>query len=116
MKFEINKIKPSMTHEEKVYEYARRISFYSLLASEKRAESKIFECVLIPVNKELTGESCGCTEREAHLFSVGSPSQGQVPKCEACEKSSASYKEFRDAVSKKAAALRQLNKEMSNNK
>lgn len=105
MKFEINKIKSSMIHEQKVYEYARRISHYSLEASRLRAKSKTFNCSSLERNFELFGEKCGCFKHGAD----------QVHKpCSSCLKSHVHYVGFRDAVSKKAAALRQLNKEMKN--
>lgn len=103
MTFEINPIKPAMNHEEKVYEYARRISHYSLKASKERSLSKVFACENITRNKELFNEECGCFKHGA--------SEHHKP-CKPCTHSHDHYILYRDAVSKKAAALRQLNKEM----
>ena len=103
MKFEIVKITPSMSHEEKVYEYARRISHYSLLASDERKLSKVFRCENTLRNMELFNEPCGC-------FKYGAADSHKP--CNPCMKSHIHYLMYREAVSKKAAALRQLNKEM----
>lgn len=118
--FKINTIKPSMTHQEKVYEYARRISHYSLEASDERKMSKIFDCSRVDANKSECGERCGCSRREAlvyqSLVKIGNPSylDAYEPEgyCESCDEASKHYHAYRDAVSKKAAALRQLNNEM----
>lgn len=104
MKFEIVKITPSMTHEEKVYEYARRISHYSLLASKERVLSKVFACENTVRNKALFNEPCGCFKHGA---------DEHIEPCNPCKESHNHYLSFRNAVSKKAAALRQLNKEMN---
>ena len=103
MKFEINPIKPSMSHEEKVYEYARRLSHYSLLASSEREQSKVFLCQNTVRNMELFNEPCGC-------FKHGADEHHQP--CKPCIFAHEHYLLYRGAVSKKAAALRQLNKEM----
>lgn len=121
--FKINKIKPSMSHAERVYEYARRISHYSLLASEERGMSKVFDCSMIDENNSKCGERCGCAKRDAILRSREMntnpskylPDQRKYSFCESCEDATNHYRAFRDAVSKKAAALRQLNNEMLKN-
>lgn len=104
MTFEINKIYPSMSHEDKVYEYARRISHYSLLASSERALSKVFNCSNLDRNFELFGERCGCFKHGAN--------DAHKP-CKACTESHLHYLNFREAKAKRATALRQLNKEMT---
>lgn len=103
MTFEINPIKPAMSHEEKVYEYARRISHYSILASSEKSKSKVFNCQNISRNLILFSEACGCFKHGA--ADVHEP-------CKPCLDSHSHYLHYRDAVNKKAAALRQLNKEM----
>ena len=119
--FSINPIKPSMSHAERVYEYARRISHYSRVASDERAMSKQFNCSLVDENHAKCGERCGCSRREAlvyqSLVKIGNPSylDAYEPEgyCESCDEASKHYHAYRDAVSKKAAALRQLNNEMT---
>ena len=118
MSFEIVKIKPLMTHEQKVYEYARRISHYSLVASAERAGSKKFACSMLELNREACGESVGCTKRDSKLTAIersicNFTFKSEHTVCPSCAKASEHYSLFRDAVSKKAAALRQLNHEMS---
>lgn len=121
--FSINPIKPSMSHAERVYEYARRISHYSLLASEERKMSKIFDCSMIDENHSKCGERCGCAKRDSILRrkemsanpSRYLPDQRKYSFCESCEEATNHYQAYRDAVSKKAAALRQLNNEMIKN-
>ena len=121
--FKINKIKPSMSHAERVYEYARRISHYSLVASEERAMSKIFDCSIIERNHSECGERCGCSRRESlirdRLLKAGDyaalESRTGIGFCPSCDDAAKHYCAFRDAVSKKAAALRQLNNEMLKN-
>ena len=121
--FKINKIKPSMSHAERVYEYARRISHYSLVASEERAMSKIFDCSIIEHNHSECGERCGCSRRESlirdRLLKAGDydalESRTGIGFCPSCDEAAKHYCAFRDAVSKKAAALRQLNNEMLKN-
>ena len=121
--FKINKIKPSMSHAERVYEYARRISNYSLVASEERAMSKIFDCSIIEHNHSECGERCGCSRRESlirdRLLKAGDyaalESRTGIGFCPSCDEAAMHYCAFRDAVSKKAAALRQLNNEMLKN-
>ena len=117
--FKINTIKPSMTHKEKVYEYARRISHYSLEASDERKMSKIFDCSRVDANKLECGERCGCSRRVSlirqRLINAGdfAGAESVNPSfCESCDDAAMHYHAFRDAVSKKAAALRQLNNEM----
>lgn len=102
--FAINPIKPSMSHEQKVYEYARRISHYSLAASSERSLSKSFNCQNLDRNLEIFGEICGCNKNGADVVH-GS--------CEPCNESSKHYIRFREAKSKQGAAMRQLNKEMA---
>lgn len=104
MTFKINPIKPVMDHKDKVYEYARRISHYSLVASEERSLSKVFKCENIARNLMLFSEACGCFKHGA--------ANAHKP-CDPCVKSHNHYLKYRDAVNKKAAALRQLNKEMN---
>ena len=121
--FKINKIKPSMSHAERVYEYARRISHYSLVASEERAMSKAFDCSIIERNHSECGERCGCSRRESlirdKLIKAGDyaalESRAGIGFCRSCDEAAKHYCAFRDAVSKKAAALRQLNNEMLKN-
>ena len=121
--FKINKIKPSMSHAERVYEYARRISHYSLLASEERGMSKVFDCSIIEHNHSECGERCGCSRRESlirdRLLNAGDyaalESRTGIGFCPSCDEAAKHYCAFRDAVSKKAAALRQLNNEMLKN-
>ncbi len=103
MTFEIKPIKPVMSHEEKVYEYARRISHYSTTASSQKSLSKIFACENTDRNKKLFDEECGCFKHGAN--------EHHEP-CKPCAEAHDHYIRYRDAVSKKAAALRQLNKEM----
>lgn len=103
MTFKINPIKPAMSHEEKVYEYARRISYYSLLAADERKLSKVFRCENTARNMEIFNEPCGCFKHGADEY--------HKP-CKPCIYSHEHYILYRDAVNKKAAALRQLNKEM----
>lgn len=92
-----------MDHEQKVYEYARRISHYSLLSSKERELSKRFNCQELERNFNIFGEKCGCLKHGADL--VNKP-------CEPCLRASIHYVNFRDAKSKQGAAMRQLNKEM----
>ena len=121
--FKINKIKPSMSHAERVYEYARRISHYSLVASEERGMSKVFDCSIIEHNHSECGERCGCSRRESlirdRLLKAGDyealESRTGIGFCPSCDEAAMHYCAFRDAVSKKAAALRQLNNEMLKN-
>lgn len=118
MSFEIVKIKPLMTHEQRVYEYARRISHYSLVASAERAESKKFACSMLELNKQICGEFVGCAKRDSKLMDIERLTcnftfKSDHPVCPSCAKASEHYGRFRDVVSKKAAALRQLNHEMS---
>ena len=121
--FKIKTIKPSMTHEEKVYEYARRISHYSLEASDERKMSKVFDCSIIELNHSECGERCGCSRRESlirdRLLKAGDyaalESRTGTGFCPSCDEAAMHYCAFRDAVSKKAAALRQLNNEMLKN-
>lgn len=103
MTFKIKPIKPAMSHEEKVYEYARRISHYSVLASAEKAQSKIFNCHNLDRNQGLFNERCGCFKNG--LADTHEP-------CQPCLNSHDHYLGYRDAVNKKAAALRQLNREM----
>lgn len=103
MTFKINKINKTMSHEEKVYEYARRISYYSMLASSERDESKMFDCQSLTRNLTVSGEACGCFKNG--LADIYEP-------CKPCLESHGHYLNYRDAVNKKAAALRQLNSEM----
>ena len=117
--FKITTIKPSMTHEEKVYEYARRISHYSLEASDERKMSKVFDCARIEENEAECGERCGCSRRVSlirrKLVNAGDLAGAESVNpsyCESCDDAAMHYHAFRDAVSKKAAALRQLNNEM----
>ncbi|MGL4757597.1 MAG: hypothetical protein ACRCXB_35020 [Aeromonadaceae bacterium] len=117
--FKINTIKPSMTHEEKVYEYARRISHYSLEASDERKMSKVFDCARLAANEAECGERCGCLRMVSlirqRLINAGdfAGAESVNPSfCESCDDAAMHYHAFRDAVSKKAAALRQLNNEM----
>lgn len=116
MTFKINPIKPAMSHEEKVYEYARRISNYSLLASEERRLSKVFKCENILRNLDISGKSCGCFSNEI-MFSEarGNADRHKEPckPCKPCIKANVHYSRYRDAKSKQGAAMRQLNKEMS---
>jgi hypothetical protein len=122
MKFEINKIKPSMTHEEKVYEYARRISHYSSLASKERHNSKNFNCSKVDENAKICNEFVGCSKRDSIIYErikkhdlYAIVSDSDFPeKCEGCKKASEYYDKFREAKSKQGAAMRQLNKEMKN--
>ena len=107
MKFKIVKITPSMSHDSKVYEYARRLSHYSLLASEERKLSKVFRCENLDRNTKLFNESCGC-------FKYGAEEHHKP--CKPCMKAHTHYSMYREAVNKKATALRQLNKEMQNAK
>ncbi|MGL4354105.1 MAG: hypothetical protein ACRCTP_09355 [Aeromonas popoffii] len=108
-----------MTHEDKVYEYARRISHYSLEASDERKMSKIFDCSRVDANKSECGERCGCSRRVS-LIRKGLMNAGDFAGaesvnpsfCESCDEAKMHYHAFRDAVSKKATALRQLNNEM----
>lgn len=118
MSFEIVKIKPLMAHEQRVYEYARRISYYSLVASAERAESKKFACSMQEINRQICGELVGCIKRDSKLTAIersicNFAFKSDHPVCPSCAKASEHYSLFRDAVSKKAAALRQLNHEMS---
>lgn len=121
--FKIKTIKPSMTHEEKVYEYARRISHYSLEASDERKMSKVFDCSIIERNHSECGERCGCSRRESlirdRLLKAGDhaalESRAGIGFCPSCDEAAMHYCAFRDAVSKKAAALRQLNNEILKN-
>lgn len=104
--FQINKIKPAMSHEEKVYEYARRISFYGRMASHFRQQSKVFNCQHLDVNKKVVGgfydgDPTGCLKNE------------DKEPCEPCKKAAIAYGYFRSNTNKKAAAFRQLNSEMS---
>lgn len=117
MEFEIKPIKPAMSHEDKVYEYARRISHYSKLASSERSLSKNFSCSMTRENFEITGIECGCSKRESVMVAL-EHSMGNfhyihtIEKCKGCSDASAHYDAFRDAKSKQGAAMRQLNKEM----
>ena len=112
-----------MSHAERVYEYARRISHYSLVASEERAMSKVFDCSIIEHNYSECGERCGCSRRESlirdRLIKAGDyaalESRTGIGFCQSCDEAAKHYCAFRDAVSKKAAALRQLNNEMLKN-
>jgi hypothetical protein len=113
MKFEIKPIKPKMSHEEKVYEYARRIAYYSKEASTQRDLSKVFKCHNLIRNLEITGKSCGCYSRDIH-FSETKFNGGDTEKCKPCTKAHVHYLAFREAKSKQGAAMRQLAKEMTN--
>lgn len=117
MEFKITPIKPSMTHEEKVYEYARRIAHYSVTASSERELSKKFACSMIKDNLELTGVACGCTKRESSMIaferSIGNFDYvHKIEKCHGCKEASKHYDAFREAKSKQGAAMRQLANEM----
>lgn len=106
MKFEINAIKPAMTHEEKVYEYSRRIAYYLHQAKLEREKSKIFNCADLDVNERVVGgfydgEPTGCLKND------------WKPSCEACNKSAIHYGKYREHTRKKATAIRQLSKELS---
>lgn len=117
MNFKIEKINSSMSHKDKVYEYARRISHYSLMASGERALSKIFNCSMLDENKELCGERVGCSKRDSMLIRaniMAGKDHHEVEFCESCRESRNHYLLYREAVSKKATALRHLNKEMQN--
>jgi hypothetical protein len=106
MKFEIKAIKPTMSHEEKVYEYSRRIAFYLYHAKLEREQSKVFDCADLDVNKKVVGgfydgEPTGCLKNE------------WKPVCEACNKAAIHYDKYREHTRKKATAIRQLSKELS---
>lgn len=117
MQFEINPIKSTMTHEDKVYEYARRISYYSLHSSSERDLSKNFACTMLDANKEICGERVGCSRRD-NLLVIAENKLGKygfksmMPKCQSCSDASKHYEMFRSSRAKQATALRQLNKEM----
>lgn len=120
MEFKITPIKPSMTHEEKVYEYARRISHYSVTASKERELSKKFSCSMIRDNFELTGIACGCSKRESSMIalerSVGNFDYvHKIEKCQGCKEASKHYDAFREEKAKRGAAMRQLASEMKRN-
>lgn len=113
MEFEIKPIKPAMSHEEKVYEYARRLSHYSLLASEERRLSKVFKCENILRNLDISGKSCGCFSNDIMFSEAKCKADICTEPCEPCVKANVHYSRYRDAKSKQGAAMRQLNKEMS---
>ena len=117
MTFTIKQIKPAMSHEEKVYEYARRLSHYSIASAKFKKLSKVFNCSMLDVNHKLCGERVGCSRRDNLLTMeqrrIGNYSfQSDIEKCESCEIASHQYFEFRALKAKQATALRQLNKEM----
>lgn len=109
MDFKINPIKPSMSHEEKVYEYARRIAHYSKTASEERESSKIFKCENILRNLEYSGKHCGCFSNEIALREF------PLNPCKPCTMAHSHYLAFRSAKAKQGAAMRQLANEMNKN-
>lgn len=118
MSFEIVKITPSMSHEQKVYEYARRISHYSKESARSKKLSKVFNCSMVDANYQVCGERVGCSRRDNLLViaqnKIGNYGfQPMIPRCQSCEDASAHYYDFRNAKTKQATALRQLNKEMS---
>lgn len=111
----INAIKPSMTHEEKVYEYARRISYYSQLASKERSDSKVFKCQNLTRNIRLSGKACGCFSNEIMFSGARSNQEEDTSPCKECKKANTHYNNFRAAKSKQGAAMRQLAKEINKN-
>lgn len=113
MEFEIIKIKPSMSHEEKVYEYARRISYYSQVASKERKESKIFKCQNLVRNLNLSGKKCGCFSNDITFSEARGNETEDTSPCEQCQKARVNYIAYRDAKSKQGAAMRQLSNEMN---
>lgn len=118
MTFEINPIKPAMNHEEKVYEYARRLSHYSTEAAKFKKLSRVFNCSMLDANYQICDERVGCSRRDNLLVisqnKIGNYGfQSMMPKCQSCEEASNHYCHFREAKAKQATALRQLNKEMS---
>ncbi|AOQ26691.1 hypothetical protein [Vibrio phage 2E1] len=118
MKFEIKPIKPVMSHKDKVYEYARRLSHYSLESARFKKLSKIFNCSMLDANYQICGERVGCSRRDNLLViaqnKIGNYGfQSMMPKCQSCEEASINYLTFRNSKAKQATALRQLNKEMS---
>ena len=101
MNFKINKITTSMSHEQKVFEYARRISFYHLMMAEERGMSKVFACSNLKRNAiDNNGEEVGCLKRP------------DLEPCESCSDAADHYVKFRRYNKLKATATRQLNKEM----
>lgn len=118
MTFKINPIKPAMSHEEKVYEYARRLSHYSTESAKFKKLSKLFNCSMLDANHQICGERAGCSRRDNLLViaqnKIGNYGfQSMMPKCQSCEEASVNYLTFRNSKAKQATALRQLNKEMS---
>lgn len=116
MKFKINPIKPAMTHEEKVYEYARRIAHYSKEASSQRDSSKVFKCKNLLRNQSITGKACGCYSNDiTYSESRATIGMGSLEPCEPCIKAHVHYLAFREAKAKQGAAMRQLASEMKRN-
>lgn len=101
MKFTINKIMPSMTKDEKILEYARRISFYHLMMSEERKLSKVFACTELKRNSiGNNGAMVGCLKRP------------DLEPCQSCSNAARHYLNYRDYNKRKATATRQLNREL----
>lgn len=100
MKFKTNKIYPSMPKQDKITEYARRISFYHLMMTEERTLSKVFDCTEMSRNAVDNGEAVGCLKRP------------DLTPCEECKRASMHYDQYRKNNRMRATALRQLNKEL----
>jgi hypothetical protein len=100
MNFKINKITSSMSHDQKVFEYARRISFYHLMMTEERSMSKIFACSNLKRNAIDNSCEVGCLKRP------------DLEPCDSCSDSAKHYVFFRRYNKLKATAMRQLNKEL----
>lgn len=102
-----------MTHEEKVYEYARRISYYSQLASKERKESKVFKCSNLLRNLDITRKKCGCFSNEIIFHEAQAIKEVDTSPCDQCKKAHVHYLAYREAKSKQGAAMRQLANEMN---
>lgn len=99
MKFKINNVTPSMTKDERLLEYSRRISFYHLMMTDERKLSKVFTCTNLKRNSiDNGGEEVGCLKRP------------DLEPCQGCSNASRHYINYRDYNKRKATATRQLNK------
>lgn len=102
MKFEIKKIHSGISKEERIYEYARRISFYHVIMTEERLLSKVFDCDNLMRNAiDNNGEEVGCLKRP------------DLDPCDSCKRSHSHYEQFRKYNRMRATALRQLNKTLA---
>lgn len=91
-----------MPKQDKIVEYARRISFYHIMMTEERTLSKVFNCSELVRNAVNNGgDEVGCLKRP------------DLEPCAECKRASEHYEQYRKYNRMRATALRQLNKEFS---